>query len=315
MQKVVVVGSINQDIVFKLSDIPLVGQTLLADKSLFMHGGKGANQAVSCSKLGVRCALIGKVGDDFFGLDYLENLSKYDVDVSGVIVSETEKTGVAAICVDKNAQNAIVVAKNANDSLSKQEVFENTKLIENAEYILVQNEIPFSINLDIITKANKRVIYDPAPAKMIEKKYLKSIFALTPNEEEVKEILKEDDLSVYEVGLKLSKLGVTHVLVTRGAKGVFYFHKNKGYSYPAYKIDPVDTTGAGDTFNGALAAYLAKGYKMSEAISYAQGAAALSTMKIGAQSAMPTEEELNKFITLYGVVKGKIMKNDGGNDE
>ncbi|MFP4457286.1 MAG: ribokinase [Clostridia bacterium] len=315
MHKVVVVGSINQDIVFKLSEIPKAGQTLLADNSLFMYGGKGANQAVSCSKLGVSCALIGKVGDDSFGLDYLDNLTKVNVDISGVIVSETEKTGVAAICVDKNAQNAIVVAQNANGTLSKQEVFKNTKLIENAEYILVQNEIPCSINFEIITNTDKKLIYDPAPARKIEKKYLKNIFALTPNEEEVKEVLAEDDLSVYEVGLKLSQLGVVHVLITRGEKGVWYFYKNKGYSYPAYKISPVDTTGAGDTFNGALAAYLAKGYKMSDAISYAQGAAALSTQKVGAQSAMPEEEELKSFIADYGVIKGQIIKNNGGNDE
>lgn len=314
MYKVVVVGSINQDIVFRIGSIPKVGQTLLADQSVYMYGGKGANQAVSCSKLGVSCALIGKVGKDSFGLDYLTNLSKYNVDISGVIVSELEKTGLAAICVDRNAQNAIVVAKNANDSLTSKEVLDN-ELIKNANYILLQNEIPFSVNFEVISKMNKKVIYDPAPAKMINEKHLSSIFALTPNEEEAKGILKSENLSVYEIGLKLNELGVSHVLITRGDKGVWHFHKNKGYSYPAYKINPVDTTGAGDTFNGALAAYLAKGYEMNVAISYALGAAALSTLKVGAQSAMPTEDELEKFIADRGLIKREIIKKNGGKNE
>ena len=313
MSKILIIGSINQDIVANVSKIPNIGETVIAKDSKLFFGGKGSNQAIACSRLGGQCYFLGKVGNDKFGKEAIENLLKNNIDSSGVIVENNELTGMAFITVENSGNNSIVVMGNCNLTITFEDILKNEHLIDQCEFILMQLEIPYEIVKKVVFLAHekgKKVILNPAPSLEIEDEVLSKIYCITPNEHEAYGILgKTKDLNgdseeiienLFKTGKSIVEKGVKNVVITMGAKGILHINKDNFKHYSAFKVSAVDTTGAGDTFNGALLYHLSKGYSFPKAILNSQGAAAISTLKLGAQTSMPDSKQLNEFLNKNG---------------
>ncbi|QOR35380.1 ribokinase [Clostridium sp. 'deep sea'] len=315
---ILVIGSINQDIVAKVNHLPKVGETILASSGEYFFGGKGANQAIACAKLGAECAFIGRVGADKFGQAYLNNFNQHNIDCQGVIVSKSSGTGLAFITVDEQAHNNIVVMQNANKEITINDVLAYEKLIDQCEFILLQLEIPLEAVKQIISLAyqkGKKIILNPAPCQKLNPELLSKLYVLTPNETEAYQIvnkaLNTDTTNINNlvaVGQQILTQGVKNLIITIGSYGVLHFYQNEVYHYKGYLVNAEDTTGAGDTFNGALLYYLSQGYSFPEAITNAQAAAALCTLKLGAQTAMPTAQEVSEFVNKVGVSERMLIK-------
>lgn len=299
MKKVIVLGSINMDMVMETNRLPKVGETLLGETIDYYVGGKGANQAVAASRVGATVSLIGKIGDDTFGSKVYKHLENEQIDVSAVTTEKNIFTGVASIFKLKE-DNAIVVLPGANMLLDNADNDLNNKLTTK-DVLLTQLEIPTETVKNGLERAKKNgatTILNPAPynEKVID--MLPFVDIITPNETEFEGLLGH---SIVEAGqfekemLEWSKANDAQLIVTRGGDGISYTTEDKVVTVPAKKVTIVDTTGAGDTFNGILAACLAKGMTVSEAIEFAGKGATLSITKLGAQTGMPTLEEINAF--------------------
>ncbi|MBC2023487.1 ribokinase [Listeria booriae] len=280
MGKIVVIGSINMDISTELHDLPQIGETIKGSNVGISPGGKGANQAVAAAKLGGDVMMVGMIGDDAFGADALANLNSHCIDVTNVwTVPET--TGLAMI-LRENGDNRIIVAPGANNAWPDELPLET--IIANASILLLQNEIPFTVTekaVDIARLYDVPTIFDPAPVDQFQLSFLRKITYLTPNETEFKQ-LPEDILQDETKA----------VLVTQGKNGV-EVHDESGVNHvPAFPVDVADSTGAGDTFNGAFAVAMTSGKTVQDAVAFANQAAALSTTKIGAQTGMPKLSEI-----------------------
>lgn len=288
--KISVVGSINIDMDIVAERIPLKGETVKGSDIKYIPGGKGANQAVSMARLGADVDFYGCVGDDAYGKILLENLKNENINIDNIKIIENENSGMAIITIGEN-DNTIVVIPGANNYVSKKYVKEKELELLKSDLVVLQNEIPMETIkyvIDLCYKNNIAVLLNPAPAFKVEKEILDKVTYLTPNEHEAKLIFGEK-VSIDE----MLRLYPNKLIITLGSKGaVFANEKLEIINLPARKTKVVDTTGAGDTFNGAFAVRISQGYNMEEALSFANIAASLSTEKFGAQTGMPNLKEV-----------------------
>lgn len=289
--KITVVGSINMDLVTITSQVPQIGETLLGDHFQMNPGGKGANQAVAAARLGADVRMIGCVGEDSFGEQILQHLTNEGIDISDV-ETVTGHTATASITVS-NGDNSIIVVPAANHQVTAAFVESKRDVIADSDILLVQLEILLEgvqKAVEIAKENGVTVILNPAPIQKLPLELIQAADYLTPNEHEqtlLKQVIGEDELR--------GKL-----IVTLGSQGVSILEGSKDINVPAYKINVVDTTGAGDSFNGGLAFALSKGITLEEACHYGNAVAALSTTKLGAQTGMPTGAEVEAFIKSSG---------------
>lgn len=285
---VCIVGSINMDLTVKTDKMPQQGETVLGDTFFTNPGGKGANQAVAAARMGANVNFIGAVGDDSFGQTLRQNLISEGIGIDGVETISDEATGTATIILSEN-DNRIIVASGANNRVTPELVMKHSDLIKNSDMVLLQLEVPMETNVSTAEFAETNgvpVILNPAPFQPLPENVLKSTRYLTPNEIELAS-MKEDPL-FESIQRKL--------IVTRGDKGVSFVENGTERDISGYHVHVTDTTGAGDTFNGALAAELAGDAKLSDAVTTANAAAALSVTKIGAQIGMPTKQDVQNFL-------------------
>ena len=298
MQKIVVLGSTNTDMVITGKKIPVPGETVSGGKFLMNPGGKGANQAVAVARLSAKkgaCVFVAKVGDDLFGRETAARMKKDGIDAK-LVIDRKNASGTALILVDAKGQNVISVALGANGTLSPADIAPYEKTIAGSAALLMQLETPVPTVLraaEVARAAGVTVILNPAPAANLPRKLLKLVDWITPNETEA-EILTgvkvTDAASAQKAVDALKKMGVGHALVTMGSKGVYCGNCRK--LYPCRKVKAVDCVAAGDTFNGAFTVALTEGKGCAEAIAFAQKAAAISVTRPGAQASVPFRNEL-----------------------
>lgn len=291
MNKIVVIGSINVDLVFTSDIRPKAGETVLGNDFKIVAGGKGANQAVAATKLGAEVTMIGCVGDDANGDFSLSNFNKLDVNTSCINRISDTPTGVANIIVAEN-DNSIIVISGANNKLNSELIDRHKKDILNADFVMLQLEIPLDTIEYVINFCydnNIRTILNPAPAVKLKRELIDKATYITPNEHECKIILDEIDT----VDIKdILKRYPNKLIMTIGERGVMYYNGEVIVTVPGYKVAAVDTTGAGDTFNGAFARALVNNYELKDAIDFANKAASKSVTKLGAQTGMPYLKDL-----------------------
>lgn len=298
MRPIWVIGSINTDMVVKASALPSPGQTLLGGEFFMNLGGKGANQAVAAARLGAHVSLLGSLGQDIFGDDAIARLISETVDCSHVSRSKTLPSGVALISVDSAGENQITVAPGANQLVSEQQVDLAFSSIVSGSIILLQLEIPLAIaahSIELARAHNCCVILDPAPAQKLSKQMLQDLYLLTPNESEAETLtgIQVSSTESAEYAAKsLLNMGVLNVALTMGSKGVLLANSKGCELIPARLVQAIDTTAAGDCFNGALAAALTNKKTLREAIHFACAAASISVTRMGAQDSMPRQHEL-----------------------
>ena len=296
---IIVVGSLNMDFVAQVATLPMPGQTVLGSGFRTIPGGKGANQACAAGKLGGQVRMVGRVGDDVFGRQLRDELESVGVDVSGVRVTPQTASGVALIFVQARGQNQIVVAPGANATLAVSDV-ETAIGTASGGYLLLQLETPLDTVEAAAAKARQRgatVVLDPAPAQALSPALLANVDILTPNESEANVLLSRAQVSVSlddapEVARALLALGTGTVVLKLGENGALVADRDGVAHFPAPRVDAVDATAAGDTFNGALAVALSEGRTLREAVVFANAAAALSVTRHGAQSSIPRREEV-----------------------
>lgn len=298
---ILVVGSSNTDMVVLTDHFPQPGETLLGGNFFMNPGGKGANQAVAAARLGGDVAIIAKVGKDIFGKETMENLLNQGINVDGISEDEVQPSGVAQITVDKHGENCIVVASGANMALNAQDIEENIKLVQQAEIILLQLEVPMDTVSHVARmgyKAGKKIILNPAPAQALSDELYASLFAITPNESETALLSKvqvSNEASAAQAALFFHDKGVQVVIITLGAMGAYLSSEKFKGIIPAPAVKAVDTTAAGDTFNGALAVGISRALSIKAAVEFANKAAALSVTKKGAQSSIPKLSEVESL--------------------
>ncbi len=298
---VLVIGSANMDLVVSTGRFPQPGETIFGKKFEMFPGGKGSNQAVCCAKLGAKTYFIGKMGNDDFQKKLSLNMKNERVDIEHIFIDADESTGAALITVDGKGENEIVVISGSNMKLSPENIEEKRELFSKVKVVIAQLEIPLNTVLKAaeISKENDSVfILNPAPAKELPEELISTIDFLTPNETEL-ELLSgikvSDEKSIEKAAEKLLEKGVKNIIVTMGDKGAYLINKNERKIFPANKVDIVDSTGAGDAFNGAFAFALSNGEGIDKAIELAISVASFSVTKMGAQSSMPGLEEIKFY--------------------
>jgi ribokinase len=293
MAKIVVIGSSNTDMVVKTKKFPAPGETILGGEFFMFSGGKGANQAVAAARMGGEVTFISKIGNDIFGHRIMEEFKKEGI-VTDYIDADFEKaSGIALIIVDVKGENEIVVASGANETLSEQNIIASEKEIASSEIVLLQLEVPLSTVLFAAKmgyNSEKKVILNPAPAKELPIELFRCLYVITPNETEA-EILTGikvcDEFSIKKAAERLLEFGVQNVIITLGSAGAFFKNHETEMMVEAPKVSAIDTTGAGDIFNGVLAVKIAEGSDWGNAISMACQAATLSVTRMGAQASAP----------------------------
>lgn len=292
MAKIVVIGSCNMDLTVECDHWAKPGETIFGKGLNISPGGKGANQAVTAARLGAEVIFVGCVGDDVYGELARKNLKANKVDTTYLQVLPGENSGTAHITIAEE-DNTIIVIKGANALVAPALVDKAWEAISGADMVLLQHEIPLATNAYIIKKcaaAGVPVLLNPAPVEPVPAEILKLVTYLTPNEHEAAILFpatERNDIVLQNQG---------KVIMTLGSKGVIYAEDGEVCTVPAYKVKTIDTTGAGDTFNGAFAVARAKGYILKDSISFANAAAALSVTKLGAQGGMPYLNEVEEFL-------------------
>lgn len=283
---IVVIGSLSTDFIVQASRMPDKGETILGTDFKTAFGGKGANQAVAAARLGSKVSFIGAVGDDSFGVNLKENLMDNHILCDDMETFQGASSGTAHITIYDN-DNSIIVVPGTNGMITPSVIKSKKDSILKAEFVIIQNEIPVDTTkyiIDFCYENQIKLIYNPAPFIEMEIAYLEKCYMITPNEIESRQLFGEEtDTVIRRYPNKL--------IVTLGEKGAVYFDGEKTVHVPAVETEPVDTTGAGDTFNGALAAFLNKGYTLKEAVEAGNRASSIAIKKIGAQTGIPTLEE------------------------
>jgi ribokinase len=299
MSDISVLGIFVADISFSGKKIPSVGETILGDSYNIGPGGKGCNQAIAIARLGGKVSFISKIGNDDYGQLALNTLIENNIDTSTIIQSQDHQTGVAGIMVDKlTGKNAINVITGAPSTLNIEELNKNIDKIKNSKIFLTQLEIPKEVTLRSLKIAKENsvlTILNPAPASEISKEFFNYIDYFTPNETEAEfytgiKIINEKEAK--EASIKLLKFGLKKVIITLGEKGLFYSDGNEDIYLKATPVKAIDTTGAGDAFNGSLAFALSQNKPIKDSLNLANQAAGLSTLKLGAGNAMPYLKDL-----------------------
>ena len=299
MKKIVVIGSINMDLVTICDRAPNGGETLLGSEFFQIPGGKGANQAVTIGKLGSRVVILGKVGDDLFGKELLSSMDKNGVDIQ-FIEKAPVSTGIAKIVVEKNGQNRILVVPRANSYVDIEYIDNHLDVIKDCDVVIGQLEIPISTVEYAFKKAKeygKITILNPAPAIKLSEELIKNSDYIIPNESELEVItgMKIESFDgIIEAAKKVIKMGVKGLIVTLGEKGSLYLGGDKFTKHSAYKVKAIDTTAAGDSFIGGFVTRLDLG--VDKAIEFATKVSAISVTKRGAQTSIPTMEEVENFV-------------------
>jgi ribokinase len=298
MSRIIVIGSSNTDMVIKSKKLPAPGETLLGGTFLMNPGGKGANQAVAAARLGGNVTFVTKTGNDMFGAEAMQIFDNEGIDTRFIIKDAENPSGVALINVDENGENSIVVAPGSNGSLSaydiKDEVFETNT----SDMFLMQLEIPVRTVEFVAQKAasnGNRVILNPAPALQLSDDLLSCLYLVTPNETEAElltGIKVHDIISAEKAASKLRKKGVKNVIITMGASGAYLLSGAISKMVPVIPVKAIDTTAAGDVFNGALAVAISEGKEIEDAIVFANKAASISVTRMGAQASAPYRNEV-----------------------
>jgi ribokinase len=301
-KSIIVVGSSNTDMIIKLERIPRPGETILGGDFVTAAGGKGANQAVGAARAGGQVTFIARVGRDMLGNQAVAGFIKHGIHVDYVFRDPSAPSGVALIFVAKDGENSIAVAGGANGRLSPADVKKAAKIFAGASVLVMQLETPLETlqaAAELATKAGVRVILNPAPARPLPDTLLRHVSVLTPNETEV-ELLTgipvTNNTAAAKAAAKLRARGVETVILTLGARGAFIADADGNRRVPGFKVKAVDTTAAGDIFNGALAVALAENKPLGDAVRFANAAAAISVTRLGAQPSAPSRKEIAKLL-------------------
>jgi ribokinase len=299
--RIVVVGSVNADMVVKSQCLPRPGETVTGGQFVMAAGGKGANQAVAAARLGAEVTLVAKVGHDLFGRQAIANYQQEGIVTDYILSDPAQATGVALILVDGQGENLISVASGANYAITPQEVSQAADRIRTADLVMLQLEIPQEVvqyTVGLAAAAAVPVILNPAPAAPLDAGLLRQVTYLTPNESEAERLTGvkvEDEASARVAAQQLCQCGVGHVIVTMGRRGALVADRRQAMMIPGYAVEAIDTTAAGDAFNGGLACALARGASLEEAVREANLVGALSVTRLGAQPSLPTAAELRHF--------------------
>lgn len=297
MSSVLVIGSSNVDLSATVANLPKKGETLMGKSFATSFGGKGANQAVACGKLGADVTFLSCVGNDDYGKNIIKYLSSVNVKTDLIKVSDSSPTGTALITIDDNGQNTIVVISGANAECDVEYLKANEEEFKKCEYVLLQMEIPLDAieyAIECAHKYKKKIILNPAPADPnISVEALKKVDYLTPNETEVEIMAKTKGFK--ESCDALLELGINNLIVTLGDKGAAIINKETNEIVEGFKVEAIDTVGAGDCFNGAFVTALSKGKNEAEAIKFANKASSIAVTRKGAQEAIPTIEEMENM--------------------
>jgi ribokinase len=304
MKSICVFGIFVADLCFFSHTIPIRGQTVLGTKHLVGPGGKGSNQAIAAARLGGEVNFLTKLGNDNYAEMALSLYKNSGIQIDTIIHDPKLTTGVAGIMIDeKTGDNIINVVPGAAAHLDIKDINEKINIIKNSKIFLTQLETPTEVTSYALNKAKDSgsiTILNPAPAAKIKDTDFRFIDFFTPNEKEAGFYLNrniETNKDIEDAGNDLLKKGINNIVITLGSKGVYFANKKEKYYLDAFKLktDVVDTTGAGDAFNGAFAYALANGYKNKEALIFANKVAGISTTKLGAAYSMPTIEEVNNY--------------------
>lgn len=298
MSKIVVVGSINMDVVIRVPHIPAEGETLMAASVNHYGGGKGANQAVAGARLGGDISLIGRIGNDDFGKTLRDNLIDSGIHMEGLEWDEMVPTGTAYINVSDRGENNIVVYSGANSRLDVEQVQRYEYLFDKAEFCLIQMEIPMktvSYVIEICRSKGVKVLLNPAPAFLLDSELLKDLYMIIPNESELDILCPGSDL-LEDKAKSLRDKGVQNVIVTLGDKGCMLHNREGTQSFSAIPVQPVDTTAAGDSFIGGLVVGLSENRPMKSAIRFASVVAGIAVSREGAQVSIPDRRTVDTYI-------------------
>jgi len=299
---IVVFGSINMDLVARSARLPKPGETLTGHSFQTIPGGKGANQAVACARLGAATLMVGRVGGDVFGKNLKEQLGSAGVDHVNVAVDTNTSSGVALIAVEDSAENFIIVVPGANGQVGEQDLQRLDGVLNKSKVLLLQLEVP----METVTAAAKmakekgvKVILDPAPAQALPPEIYPLLDIITPNETEAERLVGfpiKTNADAIDAAALLREKGVQNVIIKMGGRGALALLDDKAKFYEPFRVKAVDTVAAGDAFNGALAAALSEDKPIEEAVRWGMAGGALSVTKEGAQPAMPERKELLSFL-------------------
>lgn len=300
--RIVIVGSVNTDMIIQLDRIPRPGETVIGGDFSTAPGGKGANQAVAAARAGGKVTLVARVGNDALGRQAVEGFVAEGIDTSHVRSDPDTPSGVALIFVDAQGENSIAVASGANARLTAEDVRDAREAIASADVLVTQLETPMDAvreAVDLAVEHGVRVVLNPAPAQPLRKGFLQQVSVLTPNETEAElltGIVVSDDATALAAAERLHADGVRAILITLGSRGTFVLDRDTREVIPAFPVTAVDSTAAGDVFNGALAVALAERTPLPEAVRFANAAAALAVTRLGAQPSAPSRNEIHEFL-------------------
>lgn len=287
------------DLVSHVPHLPRAGETISSTKFIQNPGGKGANQAAAAAKLGADVAIIGKVGSDDYGTELIHSLNKSGVDTNGVQQEST--TGMAFINVSGNGENNIILVPGANSKMRRSDIDDLKGIIEDRDIIIMQLEIPLEVvdyALEMAVKYKKKVILNPAPAQRLPNHILRNVDTIIPNETELQLLTGMPTSTEQEIilaALQLKSLGANRIIVTMGGNGSYLINEEQQVHIPAYKVKPVDSTAAGDSFIAAFTVGIIKGMSDHEAAKFASKVSAVVVTREGAQPSLPTLEEVEQF--------------------